>query len=168
MLQRPNVAKEISSAVEALLQTFDLKKDDVIQELIRVAFSDLVCVEDVYGGFLPLSQIPLQERRAIQSCKVRTRTIPVRNGPPITETTVEYKLYKKVDALGLLASYLGIRKTGIPDLEAFLNLLPDAMEKRLRTMLAEGLAEEQAKKNGNGHISNLPSSSPIKTGETLP
>jgi hypothetical protein len=167
MLRRPNVAKEIRCATEAVMQKFRLNNEDVIQELIRVAFSDLVCVESAFGDFLRLSQIPTQERRAIQSCKFRTRSISRKKGPPIVETTIEYKMHKKVDALGLLASYLGIRKTGIPDFEAFLALLPTEVAQQLKDMISKTM-KEKTEASKNGHVDELPSTSPVKTEVAVP
>lgn len=168
--QKPNVAREIQHTAQAVFKKLRLTNEDVVEELVRIALCDLGCVEDAYGNYLRLGQIPVQERRAIQSCKIKTRTIPIQGRPPITETSVEYKMHDKIGALELLASYLSIRKTGIPDFEAFLALMPSEARQQLKDILASALKDKEAREKAsmNGHADILPSVSPPKAEVVLP
>lgn len=146
MAKRPHVAQEIRAGRAAIARKFQLGQNQVTQELMRIAFSDLVYAVDANDQLVPLRRIPLELRRAISSVDVlRERVTTTRNGKTKTtrtECVIRYKLWNKLDALDKLANMLGL-KTSIPPIEVLFNMLPRELAEQLRIALAS-----QPRQNG--------------------
>jgi phage terminase small subunit len=102
-------------AVEALIQSdWDMLReknaatvDRVVEELRRVAFSDLGAFFDANGNLRPLQDLSEEERSALASVKVVTRpVVGGENGD--VEYVQEIKAWDKVRALETLARHLGM------------------------------------------------------------
>jgi phage terminase small subunit len=143
LIAKHNVAAEIREGQAALLRRFKMNAEEAIQELLRCAFADPADWFDSHDNLLPLRRIPIHARRAISSVRVRReRTIQKNKTTMVKEQVIEYRMTNKLDALLRICDYLGIRRTGIPDLEAVLSLLPKSLSDRMRSQIVE--ANKQA------------------------
>ena len=137
LLQKPHIQKELKATGEALMVKFEVNAEDAIQEVLRIAFSDLFYVTDAKHQHRNLRDIPLHARRAIQSVKVRReKTVFANKKKVVTEQILEYKMYDKAKALDRICTLLGL-KTTIPELEAVLALMPRSASIKLRAMIVE-------------------------------
>lgn len=84
-----------------LAEKFAPPKELIIQELCRHALLDPAELFDQDGKLKPISEIPPETRAAISSVKVKIK--PGKDGQD--ETTWEYKLWDKNDALEMLSKY---------------------------------------------------------------
>lgn len=140
MRRRPNVAREIRSALAAARVRSRVRADLVEEELARIAFSDIWDVFDPQTNTLRNPRhIPIETRKAIASIKVsRERTSRSSNGntrTTVRESVVEYKLWPKVEALGKLMRRLGL-ETDLPPLEVLLSALPRDLAEQVRAALS--------------------------------
>lgn len=147
---RPHVRAEIDAATRAQTARCRVRADAVLLEISRIANSDVAELFDPHSNALRHPRhIPLDARRAIASVRVGRERRTVRNHAQNQTTTtvieqiIEYKLWPKNDALGKLASYLGL-STAIPPLDALLAALPPALAGAVRAELAKQLAPQGA------------------------
>lgn len=155
MRNLPHVAQEISAELAALNRRIRVGAEDVLREIARVAYSDILeLYNPVTGHLYAPRHIPFDTRRAIASVKVnRLRTSVTRNGrtkTTVTEQEVEYKLWPKMDALGKLCAHLGLN-TEITPLESLLRALPGEMAAQIRTALATPRGASLPVPSTNGH-----------------
>ncbi len=150
---RPHVRAEMRAVRHAQRLRCRVNADEALEEMARLAFSDILGLFDPRTQLLRLPRhIPLQVRKAISSVKIsRERRTVVNDATNSTRTTVtdsviEYKLWDKNAALARLWEYLGL-KTTIPPLEALLSLLPAPMRDEVRRHMGAGTAPST---NGNG------------------
>ena len=147
MRELPHVKAEIAARRHDAKIRCGIRADNVLREWARIAFSDISLHYGPDDRLLPTGSIPLDQRRAIQSVKVRrervtTRRISsTRKGPTTTTTDVtthemeiEVKLYDKLAALQRLGAFLGLADS-LPDLERLLLALPPQLAEQVRAML---------------------------------
>lgn len=149
---RPNVAREIQAAVQAQRLRKRATADRTIDEIAMIAFSDIADLYDPNTNQLRHPRhIPYETRKCIQSVRVqRQRTTTATNGKTrttITDSTVEYRFWNKIDALGKLARHLGL-DTEITPLEALLRALPGELAQAVRAVLTNQNAGPQPHRNG--------------------
>lgn len=109
LLRRAKVAAAISEASKARAERTELKADDVIRELMLVAFADLGLAFDAAGKMLPLTQMPPGVRRTLASIEVDEMDLGTRDdeGNPVPlGMTRKVKLWDKLRALELLGKHL--------------------------------------------------------------
>ena len=140
---QPNVAREIHAALAAQAARVRVRGDNVVRELARIAFSDILDLFDPRTNQLRNPRnIPLDTRRVISSITVtrerRSVTQRGRTRTTVTESEVKYTLWNKMEALKELSSYLGLNAKVTP-LEAFLQALPTQLREAVRLAL-EGAA----------------------------
>ncbi len=99
LLKHPDVAKAIDAAIQERTERLGLQADDVVLELRRIAFSDIIDYMEWDSSTVRVKkshEIPAEARRAIAGM---TRSA---NG------SVQVKLHGKVRALEMLAKHLGM------------------------------------------------------------
>lgn len=149
---RPNVRREIQDAIRAQRYRKRATADRTIDEIAAIAFSDVLDLYDPQTHQLRHPRhIPYETRKCIQSIRVqRQRTTTSTNGrtrTTITDSTVEYRLWNKIDALGKLARHLGL-DTEITPLEALLRALPQELAGAVRAVLTSQTGGPQPHRNG--------------------
>ena len=110
-LRKPEIAAAISAGTARLLQAADLSAQRTLEELRRLAFSDIGQCFDAQGNLLPMAAMSPEARACLASVKVVTRHAPAADGSVITVADV--KLWDKIRALELVATYLGLLKKQI-------------------------------------------------------
>lgn len=136
---RPNVAREIRAAINACRARNQATADKVIEEIARVATSDIYSLYDPVNGRLRHPRhIPYDARKAIASIKVTRERRSVRTRgrtrTTVTEQEIEYRLWPKMEALGKLCKHLGL-DTEITPLEALFRALPPDLAVQVRNAL---------------------------------
>lgn len=136
----PHVDAEIAAATAAQVRRANVRADEVLQEIARIAFSDAAFVVDDRDRLLPVRRIPMETRRAIRSIRrSKERVTITREGKTRTtvrESTVEYTFCDKMAALNVLVEIMGLKKAPLPPLETLLTLLPPALSNLVRAALA--------------------------------
>lgn len=104
---------EIQARISLLREELGIKNGNlaqrVINELIKVAFSNVQDYVSSENTIKDLSQIDLQQAAAISSMKTTTtRIVGAEKGAPVERETVEFKLWNKIDALEKIGKHLGI------------------------------------------------------------
>ena len=99
LLKHPGVAEAVDAAIQERTERLGLQADDVVLELRRIAFSDIIDYMEWDSSTVRVKkshEIPTEARRAIAGM---TRSA---NG------SVQVKLHGKVRALEMLAKHLGM------------------------------------------------------------
>ncbi len=99
LLKHPGVAEAVDAAIQERTERLGLQADDVVLELRRIAFSDIIDYMEWDSSTVRVKkshEIPAEARRAIAGM---TRSA---NG------SVQVKLHGKVRALEMLAKHLGM------------------------------------------------------------
>jgi phage terminase small subunit len=112
----PNVAAAIEQRLGIITARNDLDVDSVVDELKRVAFSDIGDILDMTGEVPKLKaakDIPLAARRAISSVKVR-RVLDGKGKQAREVEIIEFRLWDKNPALEKAMKYLGMLKDASP------------------------------------------------------
>lgn len=138
LLKRPNIKANIKAARDAYRKRCFLRADAVLREVARVAFADVGDLFDGQGNLLPIRDIPLDTRKAIQSVKVTGGRLTGRpaSGRRRSRTAeiAEIKFWDKLAALEKLCRHLGLT-TEITPVEALLASLPRELAAKLAPMI---------------------------------
>jgi phage terminase small subunit len=102
LLQRDDVRAKVDKVKRDRLMRVDLKVDDVLREIMRLAFTDLSEAFDSNGQLLPIKEMPDTIKKAISGVKTYK---DFTEGVEIGETK-EIKMWDKLKALELLGKYL--------------------------------------------------------------
>ncbi len=135
----PNVGAEIQAGIDAQRIRNNVSADDVIKELRRLAFSDIIDLFDPNTHQLRHPRhIPYDTRKAIASIKVQrtrhTKTKAKKTTTTVSDTILEYRLWSKPDAIGKYMAHLGLNQA-IPPIEVLLSILPPELSAQLRIAL---------------------------------
>ncbi len=103
LLGNVGVAVAIKKALEARAERVEVKSDDVLRELLRLARVDLGDAFDDKGKLKALHEMSVDVRRAISGIKVTTE-----GRGDDAEEVLEVKFWPKVQALELLGKHLGL------------------------------------------------------------
>ncbi len=106
LLTRPNIAAAVEAAHLARLERLELKGDDVLRELMRIAMADISAALDADGNIKPIHEIPIDLRRAMASIEVVIRNAAAGDGH--TDRVWRIKWWDKNRALETLAKHLGL------------------------------------------------------------
>lgn len=152
MRRRINVDAEIEAYLRAQKIRGTVRADEVMKELQRVAFSDILEIFDPTTNELRHPRhVPYDVRKVIKSMRVsrerRTVTTRGRTRTTVTNQIVEYQLWDKMAALTKLMRHLGLEGAMEP-LEALLAALPRTLAEEVRRALAD-----QMKPHTNGSTS---------------
>lgn len=93
-LSRPELRAHIDEALKRRAERVEVKPDDVLRELLRIAFADPADALDAKGRMLPLQKMPLALRRAVAGFEIDHRGRPVKlkfwNKNHAVETTMKH------------------------------------------------------------------------------
>jgi phage terminase small subunit len=109
LLENADVATAIASAIERRSQRVEIKADDILRELYRLATVDLGgAIDQATGRLLPLHEMPEDVRRAISS--IETEELWEGRGEDRERLgdLVKVKFWDKKAALELLGKHVGI------------------------------------------------------------
>jgi phage terminase small subunit len=74
-LKKPEIASAIQAAMDARSKRVEVRQDDVLRELVRIATCDIAQAFDEEGRLRPLHEIPEDVRRAIAGVETVERTL---------------------------------------------------------------------------------------------
>jgi len=97
--RRPNVRR----ALDRYAKRAELTPVRVLEELRRIALSDLASYYTDDGAFRPFDQLTEDQRSALASCETVIKNAQAGDG--ITDTVLKIKLHDKLKALEILAKH---------------------------------------------------------------
>ncbi|MGE0451726.1 MAG: terminase small subunit [Vicinamibacterales bacterium] len=106
LLVKASIAAEIAAGQQQLLEQAEVSAARILQELSRIAISDIRQVFTPDGNLLQVSALPDAVAPAVASVEVVTRSI----GEGEVEYVHKIKFWDKLKALELLAKRLGLVK----------------------------------------------------------
>jgi phage terminase small subunit len=107
LMKNPDIKLAIESAMDKRAKRLDISADKVLQEMAKIAFSDIRSVLHWEGNSVTLvdaSEIPENQARAIQEVTQRVTYDEDGNA----STTFKVKMYDKMRSLEALGRHLGI------------------------------------------------------------
>jgi phage terminase small subunit len=140
LLQKDSVKKLLAQGMTRIEKSGEVTARRILDECMRIAFVDVTEAFDEEGRLKPLSELPLDIRKAISGIDIETRSI----GETMEETTVKkLRFWSKDKHLELLGKYLKIWTE-----------VHEHRGKDVATLLREGRARERKLRNGgNGDAS---------------
>lgn len=131
LLRNPKVRRALDEAIAARAERVEVKADDVLRELLRLARVDLGEAYDELGNLKSLQDMPADVRRAISGLKTTTEG----KGDEARQV-LEVKFWPKVQALELLGKHLGL----------FPNKVEHALDEGLTVVVQSLAAPKKVKK----------------------
>jgi len=108
LLRNAEIAAAIQEGRATLLAHAELTAQRVLEEIGHIALFDIATVFDSQGHPLPVTDWPPEAHSAVASVKVVQRHS--RAGDGLMETVYEVKLWDKIRALEMAATYVGLLK----------------------------------------------------------
>lgn len=106
LLAKPDIAAAIAEQTAAALERADLTADRVLEELRRLAFSDIRGLFDDAGNLKPLKDLTAEQAAAVASFEVVKQNVTAGDG--VIDTIHKLKVYDKTKALDMLAKHFGL------------------------------------------------------------
>ena len=131
-LTKPDIAAAIAAGTKKTLDTLEVTKERVLEELARLAFGDLRGLVDEDGNLKPLNLLDDDAARMVSSIEVLRQTITTRDEVTKAESIHKVRTWDKLGALNTLAKHL--------------KLLTDKVEIHSRTLEEMILESYQEKK----------------------
>lgn len=129
----------------------NVKPAQIIKEIARVGFSDIrdyVRWDETGALFIPSDELTEDQAAAIQSIKVRKRTITRENGGATETVETELKLHPKLEGLEKLMKHYGLyQQDRINDADRETHLLATVLWKFIMSLhLARGVPIQEAQR----------------------
>lgn len=102
VLQKEGVQEYMSTLIKGVQDRNRVEVDDLVQELKKMAFSDMADFYDEDGNILPVHEIPKEARAALD--QYHDDIIPMKYGD---KKSRRIRLNSKLDAIEKLMRYLG-------------------------------------------------------------
>lgn len=90
---------EVQAAIRAGVKRLEMSADETIQEICRIAGSDIADAFDEQGNLLPIHEIPPDLRKAISDISVEEILVATPEGKRPIARVVKIKLWNKGQAL---------------------------------------------------------------------
>lgn len=111
LLTKPDIQALISERKARQLERADLTATRVLEELRRLAFSDLRGLFDAQGNLKPIQSLTADEAAAIASLEVVKKNLTSGDGQ--VDTIHKLRVWDKTKALDTLAKHFGLLKENI-------------------------------------------------------
>lgn len=107
LLGKSRVAQAIQELMDRRAKRTDITADRVLRELACLGYSNVLHYRvDDENNLLLMPDAPPEAMRAVSSVKRKTRIIPRKDGEPIIERELEFRLWDKNTALTNLGRHL--------------------------------------------------------------
>lgn len=119
LMQIPEVRARIHAGLSHQVKGTKIRRARVLRELALLAFSDVEHYHiDEFGNLKMAPGAPRGASRAVSSIKRKRKTYTDKDGNPITEVDVEFRLWNKPDMLKLAGRHVGLfAEKVVPDLK---------------------------------------------------
>jgi phage terminase small subunit len=112
-LTKPNIKHEIARLQAGIAERLEIQADDVVRELIKLAFSNIknyLAIEGDEVYFKDFSELTDAQAAAVESVKVTKKTIKGKNNDDddVEVSAIQFKLHSKTNTLEQLGKHLGI------------------------------------------------------------
>lgn len=151
LLRKPNIKAEMDRQYSKIYDSLSTRARRVIEELVRISFSDVRELFDEKGNLLPIPDLPDSIAPAISSVEVVKRY----SDEETSEYVTKIRLWDKTKALQMLGKHLGILrdivehtgKDGGPiKLEETVTIDPDSLSPEAREVLWKEVQKARAGK----------------------
>jgi phage terminase small subunit len=107
-LKKPEIAAALQEAMDQRARSTEITVDRVLREIAALGYSDVThyVVDDATNTLTLAPYAPRNAMRAVSSVRRKIRTIPQKDGPPIIEQELEFRLWDKNTALTNLGKHL--------------------------------------------------------------
>lgn len=105
LLSKADIAAAVQAAMNKRAARVEVKCDDILRELMRIAMVDVSKAFDASGNLLPLHEIPEDVRRAIAGIEIQERAMG-EDDDGLVLRTKKVKFWDKPKALELLGKHL--------------------------------------------------------------
>jgi len=106
LLAKPSIVSAIQDKQAEQLKKADLSAERVLEELRRLAFSDVRDLFDEQGNLLPLHKLTKEQSACISSVEVIIKNAQAGDGK--TDTVHKIKTWDKTRTLEMLAKHFGL------------------------------------------------------------
>jgi phage terminase small subunit len=117
LLRNAQVAEAVSTGAEKRLKKLDISADRVLQEIARLAFSDVRAWFDEHGRLLPIHELSADVAAALGSIEVQREKTRVKSTDTeeitVEESVIKIKAWDKPRSLDMLAKHFGLLKDRI-------------------------------------------------------
>lgn len=107
LMKRPAVMAILGKELHERAEKFEIRADEVLQELHHLAMARGEDLFDEKGQLIPISEMPERTRAAIKEFKVTEKVVEGKGKKPVTLRTYEIKLHDKVSSIDMLMKHLG-------------------------------------------------------------
>lgn len=135
IMRQPGVAEAIAKAMAARSKRTQITADRVIEEVARIAFSDLRALFREDGSLKPISEWPDDVARAVAAVEVDELHEGSGKARVRVGSTRKVKLWSKVEAIDKLMRHLGLLKEQ-PAAEVNLNVTVNGARERISSRIA--------------------------------
>lgn len=111
LLRNAQVAAAIAEKTAKHLDSTDLTAARVLEELRRLAFSDLRGLFDAVGNLRPIHELSSEQAASIASLEVIKKNAEAGDG--VVDTVHKLKVWDKVKALDILSKHFGLQKENV-------------------------------------------------------
>ena len=106
LMARDNVRQAIRKEMDSILDDPRLSKEALVAILADWALLDPLDIQDEEGNYKPLSEWPVNARRAIDAFGKRTVETELKDGSVVRDTSESYKVVPRKEAMALLTKIL--------------------------------------------------------------
>lgn len=106
LLANASVAQAVADGQAKRLQKAELTAERVLEEMRRLAFSDVRALFDAEGNLKPLHQLTVEESACISSLEVIIKNAQAGDGK--TDTVHKIRVWDKTRTLEMLAKHFGL------------------------------------------------------------
>lgn len=133
LLGNVGVKAEIDAALKRRAERVEVKADDILRELLRLAMVDLGGAYDKDGRLLPVHEMPVDVRRAIAGIKVFEEFEGTGQARVKVGEVREVKFWDKTKGLELLGKHLKL----------FTEKIEHSVDKSLADLINESMAGDE-------------------------
>lgn len=141
LLGNAGVKAAIQKALAARAKRVEVKADDVLRELLRIATTDISEAYDDEGNLKKLKDIPVDLRRAISGVEVDEIWDGYGEDRTQTGETKKLKLWDKTRALEMLGKHLKLLTDKVEHRHSFEDLTDEQLEARYQALTAKRAKE---------------------------
>lgn len=110
LLTKVNIRQYLEWKTAPLLEKYGAKQEKIVQELVKVGFSNVFELFDAQYNLRSKEEIPAHLQGAVSQLKISKSSTPNENGGMDESTTVDVKVWDKMKALQSLAEMSGLVK----------------------------------------------------------
>lgn len=106
LLKKPKIALRVEEAKQQRMQRVQVKADDILREILKIATCDIAQAFDESGALKPIHEIPEEVRRAMSSVEILEQHEGTGKNRVYVGDVKKIRFWDKVKALELLGKHM--------------------------------------------------------------